>query len=72
MESTALSIISKKNELSQIVREKGKDNIQAKILTEEIEESNAQLKEFKTSLDAMNYKMTSLLKRRETFPTDWR
>jgi hypothetical protein len=40
MESTAFSIISKKNELSQIAREKGKDNIQAKILAEEIDECN--------------------------------
>ena len=72
METTALSIISQKNELSQIVREKGKDNIQAKIITEEIEESNTNLKEFKTALEAMNYKMKSLLKKRESYPQEWR
>jgi hypothetical protein len=40
METTALSIIGKKNEYSQVIREKGRDNISAKIISEEIEESN--------------------------------
>jgi hypothetical protein len=40
METAALSIISKKNELAILMREKGKDNIQVKIINEEIDESN--------------------------------
>jgi hypothetical protein len=40
METSAMSILSKKNELGQIIREKGKDNIQVKIINEEIEETN--------------------------------
>lgn len=40
MESTALNIIGKKNEYSLVVKEKGRENIQAKIINEEIEESN--------------------------------
>ena len=40
MESAALSVISKKNELSSIIREHGKDNIQVKIINDEIDETN--------------------------------
>ena len=47
METAALSIVSKRNELSQLIKEKGKDNIQVKIINEEIEESNNQIKELK-------------------------
>jgi hypothetical protein len=40
MESSALSVISKKNELASLLKEKGKDNIQVKIINEEIDETN--------------------------------
>ena len=39
--------MSKKNDLSQIVRDKGKDNMQAKLKQDEIDECNLQLKDFK-------------------------
>jgi len=52
METSALSIISKKNELAQLLREKGKDNIQVKITNEEIEETNVQIAEMKKHLDS--------------------
>lgn len=65
METAALSIVSKRNELGNILREKGKDNIQVKIINEEIEESNSQIKELKGLLEQTNQKIMSLLKRRE-------
>lgn len=72
MESAALSVISKKNELAQVLREKGKDNIQVKVINEEIEETNNQIQEFKKQLEATNQKTLLLLKRRENFPNDWK
>jgi hypothetical protein len=47
METLALNVITKKNELSVIVKEKGRDNIQAKLVNEEIEETSVALKEMK-------------------------
>ena len=72
MESSALSIISKKNELVQLLREKGKDSIQVKIINEEVEETNNQISEMKKHLDATQSRVTSLLKRREQFPNEWK
>ena len=46
-----MSIITKRNELAQIIREKGKDNIQVKIINEEIDETNTQIAELKKTLD---------------------
>ena len=40
METSALSMIAKKNELSLLLKEKGRDNIQVKIVNEEIDETN--------------------------------
>ena len=40
METAALSLIAKKNELGTMIKEKGKDNIQVKIINEEIDETN--------------------------------
>ena len=51
METSAMSIISKKNELAILLREKGKDNIQVKIINEEIDETNTQIHELKKVLD---------------------
>lgn len=72
MESAALSIVSKRNELGQLIREKGKDNIQVKIINEEIEESNNQIKELKTHLESTNQRILMLLKRRENLSSDWK
>jgi chromosome segregation ATPase len=54
METAAMSILSKKNELAILMREKGKDNIQVKIINEEIDESNNQISEMKKHLDSTN------------------
>lgn len=67
-----MSILSKKNELAQIIREKGKDNIQVKIINEEIEETNNQISELKKVLDSTNQKVMILLKRRENFASEWK
>mmetsp|Transcript_27435 Transcript_27435/g.20591 ORF Transcript_27435/g.20591 Transcript_27435/m.20591 type:complete len:105 (+) Transcript_27435:1388-1702(+) len=72
METVALSVMAKKNELAKVAKEKGKDNMQAKIIQDEVEEYNSQLKELKGQLEGQNYKMTSLLKRREQFSGEWR
>ena len=72
METAALSIVSKRNELSQLIKEKGKDNIQVKIINEEIEESNNQIKELKNLFEQTNQKVIMLLKRRENFSNDWK
>ena len=40
MESAALSLMTKKNELQTAVRDKGKDSLPVKLLQEEIEEVN--------------------------------
>lgn len=40
METITLSIMNKKIELASIIREKGRDNIQVKIINEEMEESS--------------------------------
>lgn len=37
IESAALSVLNKKNELQSIIKEKGKDNLQVKIVNEEID-----------------------------------
>ena len=67
-----MSILSKKNELAQIIREKGKDNIQVKIINEEIEETNNQIQELKKVLETTNQKVMILLKRRENFAQEWK
>ncbi len=51
MESSALSIISKKTELGKLLKEKGKDNIQVKVINEEIEETNNQIHEMKKQVE---------------------
>ena len=72
METAALSIVSKRNELSQLIKETGKDTIQVKIINEEIEESNNQIKELKNMFEQTNQKVIMLLKRREGFSNDWK
>ena len=72
METSALSILTKKNELGTIIREKGKDNIQAKVINEEIEESNSQIRDLKNQLEQVNGRMLNYLKRRENFQGEWR
>jgi hypothetical protein len=51
METAALSMLTKKQEMTTIARDKGKDSIQIKIISEEIEETNGQLKELKSQLE---------------------
>jgi hypothetical protein len=41
METAAISIVNKKNELASVIREKGRDNISVRIINEEIEETNS-------------------------------
>lgn len=48
MESATLSLMTKKNELSSALKDKGKDSLPAKLLQEEIEETNTQVRELKT------------------------
>lgn len=48
MESAALSLMTKKNEIQATVRDKGKDSLPAKLLQEEIDEINTQMRELKT------------------------
>jgi hypothetical protein len=75
METGALSVIAKKNELAQIIREKGsgaKDSIQVKIINEEVEETQNQIAELKKNLDSTNQRVAQLLKRREQFSQEWK
>lgn len=72
MESAAMSLLAKKNEIQQIIKEKGKDSVQIKIINEEIDETNGLIRELKTQLDNNNTKMISLIKRRDAFQQDWR
>lgn len=72
METATMSLFTKKNEVQQVMREKGKDNIQVKIINEEIDETNNQIREFKVHLDNNNTKMISLIKRREYFNNEWK
>jgi hypothetical protein len=58
--------------MQQVIRDKGKDNIQVRVINDEIEETNAQLRELKTHLDNNNTKMLSLVKRRDNFAAEWR
>ena len=67
MESAAMGLITKKNELQLIQKDKGKDSIQAKLINEEIDETNNQVRELKIQLDNNNTKMISLVKRRDNF-----
>ena len=39
METAALSLMTKKNEVSALSRDKGRDNIQVKVLSEEVEDT---------------------------------
>ena len=39
METAALSLMTKKNEMSALSRDKGRDNIQVKVLSEEVEDT---------------------------------
>ena len=72
MESAAMSLMTKKNEMQSAIREKGKDHLQAKLLQEEIDETNTQMRELKTQLDNNQTKMISLQKRRDQFPSEWK
>lgn len=72
METITLSIMNKKIELASIIREKGRDNIQVKIINEEMEESSQQLKELRLQLEGVNSKMMQLLKKRESFQSEWK
>lgn len=40
MESAAMSILTKKNEIQSVIKDKGKDSLQAKLINEEIDETN--------------------------------
>ena len=46
--------------------------MQLKLINEEIDESNTQMREFKTQLDNSNTKLISLQKRRDQFLGEWR
>lgn len=48
MESVAMILNSKKGEAQVVFKEKGKDSMQLKLINEEIDESNTQMREFKT------------------------
>ena len=43
-----------------------------KIINEEIEESNTQIRELRKLLDATNQRIIVLLKKREQFSNDWK
>jgi hypothetical protein len=65
MESVAMILNSKRGEAQGVIKEKGKDSMQLKLINEEIDESNTQMREFKTQLDNSNTKIISLQKRRD-------
>ena len=67
-----MSLLAKRNEISQIIKEKGKDSIQIKVINEEIDETNSHIREFKVQLDNNNTKMISLTKRRDLFQNEWK
>jgi hypothetical protein len=48
MESVAMILNSKRGEAQAVIKEKGKDSMQLKLINEEIDESNTQMREFKT------------------------
>jgi hypothetical protein len=51
MESAAFGLVAKKNELQVTIKEKGKDNMSVKLIQDEIDETNQQVRELKTQLD---------------------
>jgi len=74
MESVAMILGTKKGE-AQAVNKAGKEgggSMQAKLLAEEIDECNGQMRELKTQLDNSNTKIISLQRRRDQFLGEWR
>lgn len=67
-----MSLMTKKNELQASIRDKGKDHLQVKLLQEEIDETNTQMRELKTQLDNNQTKIISLQKRRDQFSNEWK
>ena len=51
MESTALHILQKKNEILQVAREKGKDSISVKMLQEDARDYNSSLADIKNQAE---------------------
>ena len=72
LESASMAIQTKKNDLQQASKDKGKYSISAKLIADEIDETNNQMRELKTQLDNNNTKMISLVKRRDNFNGEWR
>jgi chromosome segregation ATPase len=72
METCAVSLATKKAEIQAIIKEKGKDSMQLKLVNEEVDEVNQQMRELKTQLDNSLTKMISLQKRRDQFQSEWR
>ena len=72
MESAALSLVTKRTELGTLLRDKSKDNIQVKIVNEEIEETSGQLKELKNQMEQATQKMSGLVKKRDSFSSEWK
>jgi kinesin family member 18/19 len=48
MESVAMILSTKRGEAAAVAKEKGKDNMQLKLINEEIDEANTQMRELKT------------------------
>lgn len=46
--------------------------MQTKVIQEEIDETNQQIRDLKVHLDNSNTKMISLVKRRDAYPGEWR
>ncbi len=71
-----MNLLAKKNELQSLTKgaagEKKDGGVQAKVIQEEIEETNGQLRELKVHLDNSNTKMISLVKRRDGYAGEWR
>ncbi len=67
MEACQVSLATKKTEIQSIIKEKGKESMTLKLINEEIDEINQQMRELKTQLDNCLTKMISLQKRREQF-----
>ncbi len=73
MESVAMILGTKKGD-AYAANKGGKEGggMQTKLLAEEIDECNGQMREFKTQLDNSNTKMISLQRRRDQFLGEWR
>jgi chromosome segregation ATPase len=72
MESATMSLMSKRNELQTVSKDKGKESVQVKVIQDEIDETNGQMRELKTQLDNNTTKMISLVKKRDGFNSEWR